>query len=416
MAVTVAATGNAVVSASRSPSVTFGSYTPATDDVVVFFANNGAAAAAMTVTATWVNCDPSGGNTNVASDSHTAAAVYHKVTSAEAAAVTVAYTATNLWDANATGNVVGVVLRGVDPNVPVDSSNTTFGSGNTATPHILPGLTGSNLSNYSQVLGCVAKDLTGTWTTPTGWTARGSNNTNAGTALFTWDTLTAAGVSVAATNITPSAGDEYVTYTVAFTSLDPIPTTGMLTDNYITQNTVRWDWPAGTSATGGAAVVTAGTNLGSLSRYSLIGSSIVAEIASPGADFWFFVGLGTAGKASDSYAGFHVNVDISAYETIGGVTDFTFVSFNATNHRWLRLSESAGTLTWATSPTGANGTWTTLRTKAVGQAYSYVICALQGITGSTSFDNFNLPPGSTVPRSAVSRNTNRAPIIRTSLY
>src|SRR5262245_31727835 len=105
MAISVVATANAVVSASRSPAATFTAITVAQNDVVLLFCNNGAATSnTITVPSGWVNAHPSGGNTIVASDSHTACAVYHLVTDLEAAANTLTYTATNLWDVAATGN------------------------------------------------------------------------------------------------------------------------------------------------------------------------------------------------------------------------------------------------------------------------------------------------------------------------
>lgn len=67
---------------------------------------------------------------------------------------------------------------------------------------------------------------------------------------------------------------------------------------------------------------------------------------------------------------------------VGGVNSDTTVTYNATNHLWLRIKESvAGTIVWQTSPDGS--TWTTQRTVSTGLApYTNVNVIL--ITGHTS--------------------------------
>jgi hypothetical protein len=217
MAITVAATGSSTLVSSQSPSVTFSSYTPATNDVVYFFTVCGVAAQGINAVAGWVN--PLGGTTIVASDAHTVFCAYHLVTSGEASAVTTTYTITNWLTAARGGTTVAIVLRGVDSTTPVDSVASTFDSANTATPSILPALVGTDLSTNSLVVGAVGRDgVGGTWTTPAGWTFRTNATGDSGSWLGTLDTLTTAGTNVAATNITPSAGDEYASVTIAFTA------------------------------------------------------------------------------------------------------------------------------------------------------------------------------------------------------
>ena len=149
MSISVAATGSAAVTTNRSPSVTFGSYTPALNDVVVFVCNTGASAAGAVAPSGW-------GTTSgaVFSDSHTGVLAYHLVTAAEVSAVTTTYTATNLWNAVATGNVVGVVLRGVDPDIQWDDAASGLNSANSATPHVIPALTNTaEIRANSMVIG-----------------------------------------------------------------------------------------------------------------------------------------------------------------------------------------------------------------------------------------------------------------------
>lgn len=233
MTVLVNAFGSAVTTASRSPAITFSNYKPRTNDVVAFFAASGTAAAAATAPTNWVLPTPATGANPVASDSHTYAFTYHVVTAAEETASTTTYTATNLWNATQTGNVVGLVLRGVDTTAVIDSLVSGFSSTNTATPHVFPALTGANLSTGSLVVGGVASDGLSTYTTPAGWMARTSFNTNQGNAVMTSLTATTSGTNVAATNVTPSVGDEYCAFTVAFTALAENTTNRFLTDEFV---------------------------------------------------------------------------------------------------------------------------------------------------------------------------------------
>lgn len=203
---------------SRSPALTFASYTPQLNDVVVMFPSDSAGGVGVSaIPSGWVN--PLGGTTRVISDSHQLLAIYHVVTSGEVSAVTTTYTGTNLFDSSAFGNVAGVVLRGVSTVTPIDSTGTAFDSTDTVTPHVLPGLTGTNLSTGSLVLSCVTKDGGGLYaSTPAGWTQL--TNTNNGNGMWQGylQAATVANVDVPATNITPSAGDEYAAITIAFTA------------------------------------------------------------------------------------------------------------------------------------------------------------------------------------------------------
>jgi hypothetical protein len=221
MAISVAATGSSTTTVSRSPAITFSSYTPATGDIVVFFAATLNASAVSTNPTGWTN--PLGSGVTVTSDSNTQVCVYRAVTTGEVTGGTTAYTATNLWNAAQSGNANGVVLRGVDSTTPVDSANSAFSSVDTATPHTLPALTGANLSTNSLVVASVAKDGGGSYTTPSGWTQRIANINNFAHYTYTRNTLTTAGTDITATNITPNVGDEYCSISVAFTEGVTIP-------------------------------------------------------------------------------------------------------------------------------------------------------------------------------------------------
>jgi hypothetical protein len=220
MAVSVVATKDGGTFSGRSPTVTFTSWTPAENDVVVLFPSSTVTGHTITEPSGYVN--PLGAGVDVETDTHQECCVYHLVTSGEASAVTMTYTATNLYGATVTGgNTFGIVLRGVDTTTPIDSANSKFSSANTATPHVLASLTGANLSTNSMVVSCVVKDLGGDYTTaPSGWTFQVQNagGSAQAKALLTRDTLTTASSDVTATNITPNAGDEYASITLALTA------------------------------------------------------------------------------------------------------------------------------------------------------------------------------------------------------
>lgn len=205
-----------------SPSLTFTGLVPLTNDVVLLVPSSATVlgiVADASMPSGWLN--PLGDGVEVNSDAHGICCAWHKVTAAEETAVTTTYTATSMLDASETGNTVGCVIRRVDPNAVVNVFETAFDSANSVTPHVLAGLTSAGSSQPTVtgaiVISCVAKDGTGTYTTPSGWSLLTSSNTNQGKALYAKNALTVASADIAATNVTPSAGDEYASITLAFT-------------------------------------------------------------------------------------------------------------------------------------------------------------------------------------------------------
>lgn len=217
---TVVSAASAAI-ATRSPSVTFDTAAQ-TGDVVVLFPASTATGLAVTVPAGWVNV--LGGTTDVESDSHQGGGAYHVVTSGEAGTTT--WTLTNWFAANQTGAVCGALIRSVDGTTPLNIAASTFNSTNTVTPHVLAGLTPTTTDGL--ILSFVAKDATGAYsTTPAGYSIVTSLNTNQGVALLRRVARSTSGVAVPAANITPSAGDEYLSITAVFTkgSTGPAPQT-----------------------------------------------------------------------------------------------------------------------------------------------------------------------------------------------
>lgn len=109
---------------------TITSWTPALNDlVVVMIQLPQSTTAPFTLPSLWFN--PLGGSTVATSPAGAnMVVVAHLVTAAEVTAVTTAWTLTNLLDVSKQGSRVTFVVRGVDPNAPVDISAATGGNSN----------------------------------------------------------------------------------------------------------------------------------------------------------------------------------------------------------------------------------------------------------------------------------------------
>lgn len=203
-------------------------YRPEVNDVVVIMGGNNATPVNGVVASTpagWVN--PLGSGVGVVSDTHTLAVFYHLVTPAEQEAATVGYSAV-MYTANSWGDTAGFVVRGADPSNPVDAISTAFNSGNTTTPHVLPGLAGSGLSDDSLAVSCTVSNSYNTYTSPsTDWASLIVSNALQGLWFGVHNKLSNAGVSVSSANITPSTGDEYASITMAFNKAPAISQTAI---------------------------------------------------------------------------------------------------------------------------------------------------------------------------------------------
>jgi hypothetical protein len=198
----------AAVTATRSPAFTLDT-SPLENDVIYVWVSS-TTASAITDTSGWTNV--LGANTDVESDAHEMTCVYHKVTNAEDVANTVTWTLTNIYDATETGAITAVVVRNVDPADPLAGVNSTFDSANTATPAVLASVTPD--ASGGLILSGVVQDSTGTYTTPANWTVRATFNTNQALSVYSYDLGATSGVGVGPTNITPDAGDEYISITI----------------------------------------------------------------------------------------------------------------------------------------------------------------------------------------------------------
>jgi beta-glucanase (GH16 family) len=206
-----------------SPSFTM-SAAVATGDVMILFPSSTLATARLSVTPPtgWVHCfttsDGHASNTasvvDTTSDSHQIGALYHIVTAGENG-TTAFGPLTNLYQAAPTGRTNVICLRGVDTSAPLDAVASAFSNTNTATPHVLAGVTAGNVHRSNGwVCSSTSNPGVSSYTNPAGWVARKNETTTQGRYTGTRTALTTAGTAVTATNITPSAGDEYASVTV----------------------------------------------------------------------------------------------------------------------------------------------------------------------------------------------------------
>lgn len=188
------------------------------------------------------------------------------------------------------------------------------------------------------------------------------------------------------------------------------PKIDTFTDDFATADTTKWvSFPANTTVSSGQLRIVPDTGYSSLysvNTYDLTGSSFKIELVQPPA-----VGLGTtavfyylADAAANDVRFVWEGDNLSARRKIGG-TETTILSaaYSSTNHRWLRISESGGVVTFATSPDGS--TWTTFTTwTASGVTLSGVNIGIAGgyygaetAPGTALLDNLNgaaaAPPG-----------------------
>lgn len=313
MAISVVATVGASASASRNRALTFSSWTPQLNDVVVMFGSSNSITT-ITTPSGWTNV--LGGNTVVSTSGNSLFCVFHQVTAGEVSAVTMTYTASNIWAGSTAGAAWGLVLRGVDPTTPLDSSNSTSNS-STTTTGVLPGLTGTNLSTNSMIVAGITTYGTSTFTTPAGWTVR--DNTVSGDWVGTKDTLTTANSDVASTNITQGTSRSYASISAAFTVYVPAatafsffplfqlpPVRNPVYDSGLKETFLYADPATGTTrsiTSYGAVVDTPGNNAKTAITDALAASSAGDTVYIPNGNWWLSGGAGISCPAGVTILG-----------------------------------------------------------------------------------------------------------------
>jgi trimeric autotransporter adhesin len=229
---------------------------------------------------------------------------------------------------------------------------------------------------------------------PGGFTATSASSpitlaglTNGTSYTFTVRAINSAGTgpaSAASNSVTPVAAG---------------PTPIGLADDFATQDNAKWDYQAAASVSGGQLRCVSNTGytgeIRSDNGYDLTGKSFYFELVQPSADGETYASVWHTGPNTNALGWNVAGGTLTAVlRAAGGYTEVLAATYNATNHRWLRISESGGMVTWATSANGT--TWASFATSGV----PITITALRvllgcggGTTGTAIFDNVNTPSG-----------------------
>jgi alpha-N-arabinofuranosidase len=223
---------------------------------------------------------------------------------------------------------------------------------------------------------------------------------NTNTITFSYGDPTA-GTDLALTAGVATANVPWVEFSQDLTLAPPIDT---FTDDFTTYDTAKWmSYGTAPTITNGQLTFPGSTTfsgIASLSKYDLTGTSCSVELVQKVANGTEYVYFQLNRDASNKIS-FSVREggSLQARRTLAGVEALigTAVTYNAATHRWLRISEASGTLTWATSPDGA--TWATLATATVASLFPITAVEVElgsgyvtSGSGTTIFDNLNILP------------------------
>lgn len=211
---------------------------------------------------------------------------------------------------------------------------------------------------------------------------------------------------------TLSAASEGGTVVIEQTAAVPGAKTATVTDDFASYNSTKWAYQLGNATvTGGQLQVVLPTtatydnflSTGDVTFYDLTSSSVMVELvqapnaSAPSAQVYFMVTDQPYLTAATNYEAFQVGDggNVTFKELVAGVADSTNIAYSSTNHRWLRLRESGGTIFWDTSPDGV--TWTNRRSKTAKLTLTNICIGFMGgcyaseaTPGTAILDNVNL--------------------------
>ena len=167
-----------------------------------------------------------------------------------------------------------------------------------------------------------------------------------------------------------------------------------LTDDFATQDTAKWNFTsAAATVTGGRLAISTGSddNAGTVTQYDLTSSAVFVEL-DPGNGGYVYFELDATSDSSDNLNFLLQSGLLYLQRVVGGSTTVLATpTYDPVAHRWLRFSESGGTVTWSTSPDGS--TWTSRGTWTPSFAVTAMWAFLGSGGGGTSyFDNVNVVP------------------------
>lgn len=204
-----------------------------------------------------------------------------------------------------------------------------------------------------------------------------------------------------------------LTYTLADLSL---------TDNFATKDTGKWTWVNSADVSAGQLVLNAanGDSIASVGTYDFTGKAVYAELVQ------------TPNAVAGGYTEFEIRSTVDATdcemflwfndgnlyfrERVNNVNDQTSVTYNATDHRWVRLSEGGGSVYWETAP-DATGPWTLRRSKVKGavdltSAKMRINVNTGAGAGFALWDNFNTTPSTATSLAPPVRRPNYGSLIQ----
>ncbi|MCV7434801.1 hypothetical protein [Mycolicibacterium bacteremicum] len=210
----IVATDSRLNSNTRNIGSTFTSYTAQTDDLIVIFA----AVPSDTGTPSIGTVSGWTGIAQVSNSLGSLTGLMHPVTSAEAAANTTSFTATNYFNVAKNSRTVACVVRGGDPASYLDAFSTVASA--SSSTHQFPALVGTDLSSGSLLIGVVTAG-TGdrTYTdSPAGYSLAIQADTGTAVGMWVRAAASVAGVNVAAQTVTPTSASSYRGMSVAITA------------------------------------------------------------------------------------------------------------------------------------------------------------------------------------------------------
>ena len=182
----------------------------------------------------------------------------------------------------------------------------------------------------------------------------------------------------------------------------PAPAMSTLTDDFATDDlSALWGNSfGGVTVSGGEAVLPCNADFSGLQStiaYDLTGSFAFTQIT-PDIGDGSQTMLLLSPDFTNGYLIGYISGDLVAQTATGGTaTTLSSIPYDPVNHAWLRISEAAGTITYATSPDGL--TWTTQATSGepepVGELFAIIFTDTTGPAGTSFVASFNVTPAPT---------------------
>jgi hypothetical protein len=202
--------------------------------------------------------------------------------------------------------------------------------------------------------------------------------------------------------------------TLAGEEVLPVVDSPPVVEPFTVLDTAKWDLINGVVEGGYYNLPPTDTSYqGLISKFTtnLTGHYVAVELVSPSnTGTWTMFYLGDTGTpVSNAEAFLWMDGVLYFRERIAGTWSNTTIPYDATNHRWLRVREQAGTVYWETSSDGS--IWTVQRSKAAGIDLSNLYIGIAGSRNTTDppgtalWDNIGIGTGSVVFNRGVQYDT-----------